>query len=304
MIKTGHVIEYALLRAIAAFVRVLPYRPALAFAYAIAWLGHYVVRFRAAEARSRIRQVFGNQWTEAQVRRTAWLAWRNFMFSAIEMMRLPCMDAARIGKTVEDSDSIAPLLDYSRSGRGAIVATLHMGSWEMASAKCIQYRLPFFSLAAQQKNPLVDAYINRMRAATGFETVLRNASAMRAIIQRIRQGKVLAILSDVRSPAPGISVDFLGMQANIAWGMGVISHQTGAPVFPVAIRRVGWTRHVFRVFPAIETDPNAEKRADAARITQAVFDVFDKCVRESPEQWFWFNKRWLFDPLPRETAND
>ena len=32
-------------------------------------------------------------------------------------------------------------------------------------------------------------------------------------------------------------------------------------------------------------------------MTAGVLKIMDQAIREHPEQWFWFNKRWVLDPI-------
>ncbi len=299
--KPKHYAEYFALRAVGALAGILPYRAALALGWGLAWLGFYTARFRVRTAEARIREIFGPDLSRREVRRIAWGSWRNFVFSCVDLMRIPVMSPEWIMRVVSE-DGIDKLRAQAQTGQGAIIATMHMGAWEMAALACLAYKLPLFSIAARQKNLLADDYMNRLRAQTGFETILRDQHAAKGIIRRIRAGKVLAILPDVRSPTPALAVHFLGQTANIAGGMGFIARQTNAPIFPCVITRVGWGRHVYRVFDPVRPDSALDKQTDARRMTQAVFDVFDRCVRDEPEQWFWFNKRWLFDPVAASPA--
>lgn len=292
-----HLLEYYLLRGFAALICRMPYRIALGFGNIIAWAGFYLIRYRVAEAEKRIRQIFGSEKNRSQVRRIAWRSWRNFIFSCVDLMRIPVAGQEWI-KSVVIQDGVSKIKSHVESGRGAIIATIHMGAWEMAALSCLAYGIPLFSIAARQKNLLVDDYMNDLRAQTGFETVLRDSNVAKGIIRRIKAGKVLAILPDVRAPTPALAIRFLGQTANVASGMGFIARQTQIPIFPVVITRVGWGRHRYRVFDPVLPDSRLSKQEDALRITQAVFDIFDRCVRAEPDQWFWFNKRWLFDPLP------
>lgn len=291
--KIKYLLEYALLRAVAALLCVLPYKAALGVGWVIAWIGFRVVKFRRAEACRRIKEVFGDS---ADVEKISWISWRNFIFSCVDMMRIPAMTGPWVRSVVKD-ENMEPMLNEIKNGRGVIIATIHMGSWEMAGMACMIYGIPMFSLAAKQKNPYVDEYMNRMRAKTGFETLLRTRNVLKGIVDRIKAGKALAILPDLRSPTKAITVDFLGKQANVGGGLGLIARQTGAPVFPAIITRQGWSGHFYRVFDPVYADKTVEKHEDWRRITQQVFDIYDKCVRAEPEQWFWFNKRWLFDPV-------
>ncbi len=291
-------LEYVAVRAAAALVQRLPYRAALLLGWAAAALLFHGVRFRRAAALARLEQVFGDRLSARQRRRIAWRSWRNFCFSAIEMIRLPVSSPAWVRSVVDVGDAADGLRARVRAGQGALIATAHMGSWEMAALTSLAIGVPLFSLAARQNNPLVDEFINRMRSGTGFETLLRDGTVLKRILRNLRAGKVLAILPDVRSPTPGLPVRFLGHTANIAGGMALLARQAGVPIYPSVITRLGWARHRYRTTTPVWPDPAVEKRADWLRMTQAVFDVFDRAIREQPDQWFWFNKRWILDPLP------
>jgi len=296
-----HVVEYLLVRLNAFILRGLPYRAALFLGWCAAWFSFYIVRYRVREAKRRIKEVFGERFSESEVRRIAWVSWRNFIFTVVETIRLPVSSRAWVLKVVDSSlNDYQKLSGWAKTGQGGIIATAHMGSWEMAALACLAYEIPLFSLAAQQKNRLVDEFYNRSRAGTGFEIVLRNASALKTIMRKIKDGKTLAILSDVRGKTEALPVRFLGKTANVAEGMGFIARQTNAPVFPTIITRIGWGLHRYRVYDPIFPDPQAEKKADALRITQSFFDILSERIQNEPEQWFWFNKRWIFDPFTKE----
>jgi len=296
-----HIAEYLLVRLVAAVLRCLPYRAALFLGWQAAWFSFYIVHYRVREAKRRIKEVFGDRFSKSEIQHIAWISWRNFIFTVAETIRLPVSNRDWVLKVVDSSlNDYRKLSEWSKTGKGSIIATAHMGSWEMAALACLAYEIPLFSLAAQQKNHLVDEFYNRSRAGTGFEVVLRSASVLKVIMRKIKEGKTLAILSDVRGKTEALPVKFLGKTANVAEGMGFIARQTNAPVFPTMITRIGWGLHRYRIYDPIFPDPKADKRADALRITQSFFDILTECVRKEPEQWFWFNKRWIFDPFAKE----
>jgi lauroyl/myristoyl acyltransferase len=46
------------------------------------------------------------------------------------------------------------------------------------------------------------------------------------------------------------------------------------------------------------SDPTADRDADLLRMTRTVMEHVDAAIRQTPEQWFWYNKRWVLRPLP------
>jgi len=298
--RLKYVAEYAALRGVAGAACVLPYRAALSLGWLLAWIAFYVVRFRVQEAQRRIREVFGDRFSHREVRRIAWISLRNTVFSAVEMMRTPRMTPGWCEKMFdrEPAEKMKEML----AGKGAILALPHMGTWEVAGIAAQTFGLPVFFITGHQKNPLADAWMNRMRGVTGIETIRRDASVLKKVIRNLRSGKVLAMLTDLRSKTPGLPVNFLGKQANLAAGTGMFARQAGVPVYPVILRREGWIGHSWVIKDPIFPDPERDKHEDWLRIVQYVADLFDEAVRESPEQFFWYNKRWVLDPLPNPSA--
>jgi KDO2-lipid IV(A) lauroyltransferase len=157
--------------------------------------------------------------------------------------------------------------------------------------------IPIFSVAARQKNPLADAYLNRLRESPGIPSVARGSGTLREVIRRLRAGEMLAILPDVRAAEGGIPVPFLSGTASIGRGMASFARHAGVPVIPCMAIRQGWARHSILVWDPVWPDDTLDRDADVARITQAVMQILDTAIRRSPEQWFWFNKRWVLDPV-------
>ena len=152
----------------------------------------------------------------------------------------------------------------------------------------------------KQKNPLTDAYINELRGSTGIDKVQKGSALLKGVLGRLRKGGVLAFLADLRVSPNGIIVDFLGTKASVAPGMGMFAKQTNVPIFPAILIREGWTKHRLQIFEPILPDPELPKKADQQQLTQAVFVVIERAIRKHPEQWFWYNKRWILTPPSKE----
>jgi KDO2-lipid IV(A) lauroyltransferase len=173
----------------------------------------------------------------------------------------------------------------------------HMGSWELPGRAMLLRGMPVLSVAGKQKNPLFDRYLNSTRERMGVPIIMRGTSALKTIVSRLKQGGFLALLPDVRMPAEGVRVRFLGGEANVGAGMAMFARHAGVPIYPVIMRRIGWARHEARIFEPVRSDPALDKPADIRRMTQHVLDIVDRAIRDDPGQWFWYNKRWILDPV-------
>jgi len=293
-------LEYAGLVAFTALQNLLPYRVALAVAAAVAWFLFHVVRFRRRETFRRIREVFGADMPRREVRRIAWLSLRNMAFNCVEMMRAPHIDKAWVDRYMPCFQAKVPIVNgLMTKYRGLIFAVPHMGNWDLAGWACNRYGIPMFSVAAKQKNPYVNAWISRQRE-NGITMLERGSGTLRQIIRLLCKGNAFAILPDVRMPTPDLSLPFLGGTANLGRGMAMFAVATNSPILPAIFTRKGWDKHEFVHFEPLFPNPSLGRDEDVLRLTAAVVDIVDKAVRENPEQWFWYNKRWVLTPLPVE----
>ena len=295
--KPIFVAEYAAFRAIGLLLAHLPYRLALGFGWLVGAFAFFVVRYRVSEAYRRIRQVFPDRYTTREVRTIAWNSWQNFCLNTVDVFRLQNIDQQWIDRHIVD---FAPVRDaflaFCRTGQGAIIASPHMGASEVSSVVLQNIGVPIFLITGTVKNPLVDAQIIEMRGRTGIPGIQRGSSLLKSVIHRLKGGEVLAFLADLRARWGGTIIEFLGHTTAAAPGMARFAKLTGVPIIPITIRRVGWTRHRLTLADPVLPDPEVGKAEDCVRMTQEVFDVAERAIRETPEQWFWFNKRWILDP--------
>ncbi len=296
-----HIFEYCALRAVSWPLNVLPYRAALFLGWCVAGFAFHVLRFRRKETFRRIRFVLGDDTPNERVRKIAWISLRNIVFNAIEMMRAHKIDRKWVERHIPDfSDAIPYVHQLVSERKGAVIAVPHCGNWDLAGWACAIFGVEMFSVAAKQKNPLVNDWMNRQREC-GMTVLERGSGSLmlKQMIKMLRSGKVLAILPDVRMKTPDLELPFLGGTLNAGRGMAMFAIASNVPIVPAIFRREGWTKHVFTRFPTLYPDPSLAKEDDAKRLTSEVLDIVDRAIRETPEQWFWYNKRWVLTPVKK-----
>ncbi len=294
--RPKHIIEYILLRGLLGIVNRLPLRAGLAIGWLIGIFFFHGLRFRRKKAISRLEDVFGSRFTQKEREHIAWISFRNICFNAIEASRFHRLSAEKIEK-MPLYDAIKQVHQKHKETGPLIIATAHMGNWDLAGVASKLDNMPIFSIARRQKNPLTDALLNQMRNATGMEVVLNDTRVLKNVIRKLKSGEVLAILPDVRSNTRALSIDFLGGKANLGSGTAIFAQMAKCPIVPVVLTRRGWTQHECTVFDPICSDPTKDKNEERARIMQQLVSIFDEQISQQPEQYFWFNKRWVLDPI-------
>ena len=267
-VKFSHRLEYVAARAACGLVMFLPYRVMLALAWSImgpVWAFNRKLR---ARTHRRLRQALGADKSDRELARIARRAYRNLVFTAVEGMRMPGMSRAWIERNLSPA-AYEELRSQLAPGQGFIVAVPHQGNWELAGLALQAQGVQLITLVRRQKNPLMNDWINRVRRSTGVEAIDTKSTAVGEVAAKLRAGKVLAILPDLRAKVGGVPVRYLGE---------------------------GWTRIRWRLTGRVDVTPSADTAADHQRIMQAIMTKLEASVRANPESYFWFNKRWVLGP--------
>ena len=285
------------MRGACAVVNAIPYRLACLLVRALAVFAFDVLRINRKRTIARIRSVFPEK-TAAEARRIAVFSLGNLLQNAVELIRAPKLDKDWITKHVDDIAMYSKELQkYVDEGNGVVIMVPHSGNWYMAAWAMASYGIHMFAIAAKQRNPLIDKWMNR-QYGDGIDVVERgSARVMHEIKDRILKGQVFAILPDLRVMSPDVSVPFLNGTANVSHGGAMFAVRTGSPVIVAMMRRIKG-QHVFDHLGTLRPNPNApDRRAEACRITYEAMELIDAAIKKTPEQWFWFNKRWILEPV-------
>ncbi|RKX42092.1 MAG: hypothetical protein DRP64_10385 [Verrucomicrobia bacterium] len=299
-----HIFEYIALILVSGLVRILPLRAALALGWIVAAGTHFVGRINVERTHRRIREVFGDRYSDQEVRHIAWISWRNLFFNGIDALRFSMLSLKKIRK--QPLASLEPKLNeiMKNTEGGFILATPHMGNWEIAGVAADLAGIPICAIARKQKNPLVDGFINKMRQSFSLEILFTGRHIGKGVVDRLKHGKTLAILPDTNARVGGVTVDFLSGKATIAPGTAHFAQMADCPIYPAVVRRIGWTKHDALLFDPITPDPSLKKTEDQQRMMQSLMTTISEEICKTPEQYFWYNKRWVLNPQEMNTPKE
>lgn len=287
-------VEYVAARTLAGGLGRLPREPALRLGGALgsaAW--------RAGARRGVVRRQIAAAFPGREadwVERTACACYRHFGREMVEIVRLQRTGISGLPDRVETDEATERWIERMASGEGALVVTGHIGNWEIAGAFLAARGVPLAAVVKRQSNPRFDAWLAGSRRRVGIEPVYR-ADASRALPTLLAAGRSVALVADQDAHGAGLQVTFLGRPASTFRGPARLALATGAPlVFGTAVRTVGGYRVVIEgVRPADRERPKPGSEAyDRAerRLTEAWVAGLDRRVRQHPEQYFWFHRRW------------
>ena len=289
-------LEYGALRFFCALVNAVPYALAMAAARGIGWTAFTVFRFRRKRTLARIRGVFPGK-SEKEAKAIAVRSLQNILQTGVEMMRAPRLDRKWMDRYVLDGQLYKDRLQaYVDEGKGVVIMVPHSGNWYMAAWSMAKYGLPLFAIAARQRNPKLNAWMNRQYG--DIEVLDRDCrGTLTQIREKLLEGRAFAILPDLRVRDRDVEADFLGGKANVSRSGAAFAIKCGCPIVVAAMsRRDG--RHVFNHIATLRPDPAAaDKKEEARRLTREALKLLSDEIVKSPGDWFWYNKRWILEPV-------
>jgi len=175
-------------------------------------------------------------------------------------------------------------------GHGGIIATGHMGNYELGFITVASAGYPLSALARPIPNRFVDGYVSAVRSQTGGKIIPTDRS-IREMLKVLRGNGLLGIETDMDAKSDGVIVDFLGRPASMHRSAALFSLRCDSPVLVVCcFREEG--ENVLRVYEPIRPSDFRGREDALEAMTQAIATRFEMAVREHPEDWLWLLDRW------------
>jgi KDO2-lipid IV(A) lauroyltransferase len=208
-----------------------------------------------------------------------------------EVFRLPVTSAQRVESGMRSYDEHR-LFDAVAAGRGGVLALPHSGNWDPAAAWLVGRGVHFTTVAERLRpEQLYDRFV-AFRESLGMEVLplTGGRAPFEVLVERLRAGGTLCLLSDRDLSARGVDVTFFGAAARMPAGPASLALRTGAVLLPttLAFRPQGWDVAFHPPVP----------HTDVATMTQQVADAFAGAIAAAPADWHMLQRLWLDDLAP------
>jgi Kdo2-lipid IVA lauroyltransferase/acyltransferase len=243
--------------------------------------------------KSNLRAAFPEQnsdWIEATLRG----AWENLGRVAGEYVHLGSLwdydvQHPNAGRIV--SDDAALFSQLQNDGQPALCFAAHLGNWELPAVMAAAHDMPSAVLYRMPNNKAVAREIIRIRAPLMGRLIRSRAQAPLEMAAALERGEHLGMLVDQHFTR-GVDVTFFGQRCKANSSIARLARQFECPV--VGIRVIRLADHRFRIAAEgpFDLPRDTEGRIDVPRSTQVITSVIERWVREYPDQWLWFHRRW------------
>ncbi|MGA2435437.1 MAG: lysophospholipid acyltransferase family protein [Bryobacteraceae bacterium] len=205
--------------------------------------------------------------------------------------RLPSISRRNVREWI-DYDGSEYFQEAKRRGRGVLIASGHLGNWELSGVGHALLSGETMSVVVRPlDNPLIDRLVKNRRELTG-NRMIGKKELIRSVLEELKRNGTVGIFVDQNSQIDkDVFVDFFGVPARSGTTFAKLAAHTGATVLPgFAVWIEAERRYRLKFYPPLDLT------GDVAEDTQRVQSAVERAVREYPDQWLWIHRRWKARP--------
>jgi len=204
--------------------------------------------------------------------------------------RRPREKVSSLIREVRDAD----LFEHAqKSGKGLIIASPHMGSWELCNLP-VSANGDITYLYRSPRNPAFEPLLIEWRRNLGGKPARLDAPGIRHVLRVLKKGQLIGLLPDQEPDAEnGVQAPFYGIHAHTMTLLAKLASRNNVDVLFCLVERLprgqGWRVHFIKPEPGI-ADPDKVVAATALNRT------VERCIERCPSQYMWNYKRFRLKP--------
>lgn len=209
----------------------------------------------------------------------------------LEILYIPKMNKEFLDSLVSFEER-KYFFDTLSRNNGLFFISGHISNWEIIALFSVVLSRKFNVVVKQQTNNLVDKKINAYRERLGNEMIEIGAS-LRNLYSKIKQKEIICFLMDQSAnPDYSIYADFFGHKtATFAGPAKMALRFRPDMIFAYLIRDKKYRYKI--ILEKIDYDDLKESDDKNEEIlTERINEKLETVIREYPEQWLWFHKRF------------
>lgn len=293
MKKLWHLIEYALAKLALGLMAILPTALTLAFADVVGSMVFFLLPSRARIATDNIRAA-GITNDEASARRLGRRCFQSFTRMVAESVvareRVTPHNWEQFVTLEASTEALAMLRDRKQ---GAVVASGHLGNWEVA-ARAVSMIRPVSVIYRPFNNPYLDREINGDRGGGNLHLISKYKASPLRFMKLLAEGDWLALMIDqhISEQNERVRVSFFDRPCWTTRSVAMMHLTTRLPLFVALAVRTGPMQFTVHLAGPIQWPRSGDRERDVLGITQSLTDEIERVARRYPEQYLWGHRRW------------
>ena len=283
-------LEYIVFICTARLVRTLPRTAALALGGRLGQLARHLQKRRAAIARDNLQQALP-ELSPAEVSAAIGRMFEHMGICFADMLRLDKYRGQRDLDRYFRIGGLENLHEALALGRGCLILSGHIGFWEAGTFFLPQSGFAFEVVAKPMRNPLVDAFFERMRQASGT-SLINSRKGARSILKALQENRVVGLLLDQHLKGPGtVAAPFFGRPAHTTTIITRMATRYRVPIVTAFSYRRPDNTYACTCEKMFFLDGDLSE-ANVLANTALLNRKLEQGIRHDISQWFWLHRRW------------
>ncbi|TET14637.1 MAG: hypothetical protein E3J81_06300, partial [Dehalococcoidia bacterium] len=209
---------------------------------------------RAAVA-ANMRPVLGSEVDNATLRRAVRGVLRNATKNYFDLIHLPHMKLDNIDSRIT-THGWHNFEDALSRGKGVIVVTAHLGSFDMAGQMLAARSAKVTVLVEPLEPPALLNHVIALRRSKGLTCMPTQSGVLEVVTQALQRGEAVGLVCDRDIGKDGFKATFFGKETTFPTGAVRIAMRTGAAVVPAFNLRRGDGGYDAYFEPALDVIPS------------------------------------------------
>src|SRR5919108_913693 len=181
-------------------------------------------------------------------------------------------------------------------GKGVLVVSCHMGSYEVVAAIWSATLAPVSFFAEEVEPRTLFEWYRDTRARLGISVLTLDHGGIRKVLQALREQEMVITAIDRDIAGTGHVMPFFGRPAPIPLGPAAIALRLGTPLFPVCVYRLPDDTYMAEGAPLVHAVSTGDSRADQVTATEQLLRQIERFIQSHPEQWHVPHRIWAGSP--------
>lgn len=247
--------------------------------------------------RSNMRHVLGPAASSRQVERATREAIRNAARYYADLIRMPRLNVRRFYERDLTLDGLPYLQQAIRGGKGAVLASAHLGNPEIAVQALASVDILVLALTEPLEPRRLFDLTQRLRSGHGHTYRAADFGGVKEALRRLHAGGTVAILIDRDIQGRGVPLPFCGAEARMPMGAVDLALRSGAELIPAWVHREpGFHYHAY-MGPPLPLVRSGDRQHDLRTNSARLLALLEEHLRADPGQWAVLERIWP-DPEP------
>ncbi len=234
---------------------------------------------------------YGKSMEEKEKERIVKKCYKNLVYFLADFIENQGITKEKLAKkiTFENEEVLKNAL---KNNEKVILITAHYGNWELIALSMGAFFGNITGVGRALESKYLNTILIKNREQFNIQMLEKNG-AMKGMIKALKDQRILGLLVDQNTAEKeGVIVDFFGEKARQSHSTAILSRKFGAVIIPVFITTDDYKNYKITFYDKIIPVKSEDIDKDILELTQKQSDAMEKAIRNKPDEWFWFHKKW------------